>query len=557
MALTLLAFNNCSDVRLSLTPPVVVKASSGALCMAPPESLIRYSKVLFIMDKSGSNTIHDPDDVRRADNVQAFLDKHKDDPYYRFGYIAFGIDGNKAVPYIADGDLNPVFREAPELQAAIDRHRAEGDTGCTPYLAALGLAKSAIEKDIIDHPEEDNVYNIFFMSDGFPNDANTASGCASNVAVTNSPDDPYISAVKDIVTIAPERTFLSTAYYTPSENDPGRQAARGLEYMAEAGNGHFVDLQNNDKLDFEEMKLGERPEAWVLKRLVVYNINSGFCTDGTVDVDSDGDGLCDKDEDHFNNIFADKLNELGVRFDKLNRNSINPKFADSISYKLEVLPSGEGLNECNLNKPDRDFDLLNDCEERALLDSQANGPTPQWTAEMRNSGGGAADPLNPDTDGDGFLDSLEFFQFQVKSVAVDYTNITDRHLGGVTSETLMTEHRHPMIPEEFAKTSYDTQVRFTGINSQGQNCYDFKMEQLALYPTEAVTLEQVSELKQLQHEANENIVLIYYITTPERDPNGKGYLYHSYQRISYGGGADGLRLDKFKPYKVPAVPLGL
>ena len=107
--------------------------------------------------------------------------------------------------------------------------------------------------------------------------------------------------------MAPDRIFFSTAYYALPENDPGRAAADGLHYMADAGGGKFADLQGSDTLNFEELKLGPRPESWILKRMSIYNFNAAYCTDGTRDADSDGDGLCDKDEIDFNNKFADRL----------------------------------------------------------------------------------------------------------------------------------------------------------------------------------------------------------------------------------------------------------
>ncbi len=58
---------------------------------------------------------------------------------------------------------------------------------------------------------------------------------------------------------------------------------------------------------------------WSLKEFLVYNINAGFCFDGKVDVDSDADGICDRDEMTMNNLYAEELKQEGKSFDPTNR----------------------------------------------------------------------------------------------------------------------------------------------------------------------------------------------------------------------------------------------
>ena len=72
-----------------------------------------------------------------------------------------------------------------------------------------------------------------------------------------------------------------------------------------------------------------------------------------------------------------------------------------------------------------------------------------------------------------------------------------------------------------------------------------------------MTLSQVSNNDKLVHAAGENIVLVYYLQTPEKDPNGKGVLRYSYQKLKFkdavvGNGA-GLQFAEpnFQTYKIP------
>ena len=485
--------------------------------------------------------------------METFFASHQSDPYYKWGYIAFGVDGNKAMAYINSGSTDqPIFSDAAAMQTALGLQRSVPDAGCTPYLTALSLAKAAIQTDMKNNPDQDSIYNVFFMSDGFPNDANAAVACGSTTPVTNSPTDPYLMKVQDVLSLSPNKIFLSTAYYATAANDPTRDAASGLAAMARVGKGKFVDLDSAGSINFDDLKLGPQPQSLILKRMVAYNLNAAFCSDGTIDADSDADGICDKDEIYYNTKFAPYLK--GRKFDPQNRNSIDPNFSDLFSYKLGVLPTGTGIPKCLAAAATGDFELLNQCEKLVLEDKNANGPTPQWTDEMRGIGGGTADPLNPDSDGDGFIDLIEFFTFGIPSAAVNYQNIFDRYAGGITAETIMAEHRHPMRPQVYDSSSYDGKVIYNGIDDNGQNCYSYKQTQLQLYHTLPVTQTQVSGLPSLVHDTDENLILLYYLIVPDNDPNGKGYYYYSVQKRNFSeqGSEVHLDMDHFKMYQVPS-----
>ncbi len=569
LVFSLAGFQNCSDVNLKRpVEQAIIQSSKDELCVAPPEGIPRYSKVIFIVDKSGSNVGDpnagrpgtDPNNRRRADNIQAFVDSKRNDPYYKWSFIVFGLPSNDAQAYINENNnpKDPTFGTPADMDAAIAKHRATRDEGCTPYLAGLDLAQRAIKEDLEDFPDEDSTYNIFFITDGFPTDHGyVAPGdVCTGLPIRATPDNIYIKKVTDVVSTLPDRVFVNTAYYTPATSletrtPDQRAAAEGLAYLATAGKGRFTDFINSDTIEFNEVKTGARPERWMIKRMMTYNLNSAFCSDASIEADSDADGICDKDEELFNNVFAAKL-PPGLKFSPQNRNSIDTTYSDLFSFN--IISSNDSLDPCTLPNEDKDMDLLNECEERMLSDSQANGPTPQWTEQLKTLDGGAASPKNPDSDGDGFLDSLEFFVFGVKSASVNYLNLQDRYSGGITGETILAEHRHPRDPTRFDSNNYDANLIHTGINSDGQNCYRFNQTQLALYPTKPVTPVQVSGYEHLAHETDENIVLVYYIIVPERDPNGKGVMLYSYQRFHWQDASfnPGISISKgFQEYAVP------
>ena len=552
-------FISCGKEPLtSLESIKEVRLSSDSMCVAPPEKKTKWHKIMFIVDKSGSNQAHDPDNLRRADNIDRFIEQHGDDEFTEFSYLVFGEQTGQITSYITDGTGEGVFGDKQDLEDASQRQRQEQDIGCTPYLAALEHSKQIIQKDVRVHEElgEEATYNIFFLSDGFPtdNNLNGMGGCGQGEnPVTNDPDDIYLNKVRDLVALSPGRIFFNTVYYTPLQFDTTRAAADGLSYMAEAGNGNFVDLDANDVIDFNPISVGEKPESWIIKRLMVYNVNSAFCSDGSISSDSDADGLCDKDEIEFNTLFESQLR--GSKFDPTNRNSIQEKYGDKFVYHNSILPTGEGLEPCDLGNNDEDFDILNECEERTLSDSSANGPTREWTTYLSESLGGTADPKNPDSDGDGFLDFIEYFQFGIRSTPVDYTSLTDSH-GDFSAEQLMEEHRHPQSLQEFTDDNYDIEVNYRGVNLLGENCYDIDFNQVPTYSVEEVTMNQVSGMDYLVHAQNENIVLIYYILVRENDPNGKGYLFYSYQKTKHKA-EQNFSLNDFKSYKIPETETSL
>jgi hypothetical protein len=546
-----ISYTNCSNVKLNLIPPIVEASVAQAnLCLKPPISETAKHKIMFIVDKSGSNSTTDPQGLRRNGNIQAFFNQHQNEQFTEWSLIEFGINTNQALALITDGNqASARFGTATEMQTAINTMSNAADSGCTPYIAALTLAQSAIRNDQARDSSSAKTYSLFFLSDGLPTDL-VSGGCSNDPQpVTNSPTDPYIIAVKNVLNTAPESLHFHTAYYSPpAEFKPNVGA--GLEYMATVGNGKYISLEGNDKLDFGNVVTGVRSEAWMIKRFVVYNMNSAFCMDGSIDRDSDTDGLCDKDEISINKQYASRLN--GKTFNPLNRNSIDANYSDLFAFKFLVLPLGVGLPTCINRRPSPSFDILNSCEKQALSDSQANGPTVEWTNRMKARSGSGADTTNPDTDGDGFIDIIEFFQFGVKSTPVNYTNLFERYINGVTGETLMAEHRHFMRPEIWDKASnYDLKVRSMGYDYEGQNCYDVHADNLPTYNTLEVSSSiQMSDIPELTHAANENKVLIYYIATQEKDPNGLGYIHYQYQSV-FKGQPFQIDFKKFKEYAVP------
>ncbi|MBK9294049.1 MAG: hypothetical protein IPM57_06325 [Oligoflexia bacterium] len=404
------------------------------------------------------------------------------------------------------------------MQEAINLQRSEPDDGGTPYRAAIAMAKQTIRGDIKDHPEEDSIYLVFFMSDGYPTDYGSQG----------PPGQPAFDDVQDLINIAPGRIRFSAAYYGPE--DVG--ASEGLKRMAEVGQGKFVDLNEKDDFEIDDLLVGgSSGETYVIKpgSFIVYNTNSAICFDNAMGMDSDGDGLCDKDE-----------LTLGAPYQPNNRFSFGDAYSDYIHYAAQI--AKETLTPCQ-DRKDEDNDLLTVCEE-----SYMKNMTPTGTKLT------ATDRVNPDTDGDGIGDGIEYFMLHQKSVGMDMFNLFKNYDSEFfNAGDQIRAHRNPLFPDDKIpqQNYYDTKIDFTGYNAQGQSCYNFSQNFMQTYKTMPLSEFQTTK-PELAHPANGNVVMIAFIQTLQRDPSAPGVYVYSYQTVDVNS-KQGLTInDKiFKLYKVP------
>ena len=524
----LLLAMSCSDVRLvkKEEPKVNVK-SKGHFCIEDPKEVKRFMKFLFVIDKSGSNSGTDPGGKKRADNVDAFVQENEDKDFYRYGMIIFeGYRGAEA--YIHEGDEKmPTFTDDPnEVYEATERIRDEGEGGSTPYKAALQAARLAIKSDMDRYPEEESNYMVFFLSDGVPTDTNG--------------DGELKDLVKDIVDLG-SNVHVSTAFY----GDSGNSAVERLRKMGEDwGEGKFINFEKSEKWDFNELIVKPTYEPWQMKNFLVYNLNAGYCEDGRVDTDSDGDGMCDRDELRYDGSVSKGKT---FHFDPANRFSNGGAFGDYFHWRElrygETIP---GKEECD-DRSDEDHDYLTACEELYIENDRPSDNVPRH-----------GDKLNPDTDRDGLLDGLETFVYFTRSLAyaMDSFNLLRTNLDGEEQADLqIAEHRSPLIKDAGA-VAYDTKLDKT--NEVNKDCYNFTQGILPLYPT--LEVKEKNTLPGLGHKAGENAVLVYYIQTPQNDPQGDGILMYSVQRLLndpangvFLGTNAGLKVQDgvFKSYKTP------
>lgn len=523
-----IGFQNCDQSRLALMTELASAKSDGEICAIEPTVQASYTKILFVVDKSGSNATTDPSGMYRVGTIAAFYDLHKNNQFTKWGLISF--QGAGATPEILDDSgLSGGFSNNVNVVSAAIQTLSANNNGGTPYQAAIAAAASAITSDVARSSNERSRYVVVFISDGEPSPAVTDAILQTDV--TN------LVALGDL-------TF-HTVYYGPLN----AAASSRLLRMANWGRGKFLDTNVSGRIPLDSLIGFNTGEPWLIKNFTVTNLNASPCDDGTIDSDSDADGLCDKDEIRYNSEFqADpaKMTRMeGKRFDPFNRNSFDPYLSDAIYYKYVVFSENLPRDCTTADLIDDDRDLANKCEERYLYSTSPTGPTQEWTDKMQNDG----DAFNFDSDGDGYLDFFEFIMTRNKSAAMDRNNVNQLYLGQ-RLDTIFNKHLNWRNP--FASVPYDGAFQFRRVNEKGQNCYSYKQSVLPLYKTRAANVSQVSGISNLAHAADENVVMISFIQVPERDPNGAGELRYSFQKITATSNHIklNLRVEEYQSYKV-------
>ncbi|MDX9731060.1 MAG: VWA domain-containing protein [Bdellovibrionales bacterium] len=527
---TVLAFQNCDQTRLTLiSQPMASAKSNGEICAITPSLFESYTKVMFVVDKSGSNVTTDTNNYR-VNTITDFFRLHQNNAYIQWGLVVF--NGTGALPYVEQGGVAAFTSDIATMTNAINRIGMEADSGGTPYGAAVNLVQTAIQVDKQTSGDTAN-YIVVFLSDGVPTD-----GYGVNATM-----EAGIRGLKAL-----GRVSFSTVYYGPTSP----AASTRLEDMARIGDGKFLDTNFSGQIPIDELLGSSNSESWVIKNFVVTNVNAAPCDDGTIDADSDGDGLCDKDEIRYNREFAnhpDRLSRMrGRQFDPYNRNSFDNYLSDAI-FAQHIL-YGERVPTCVPgDEVDHDRDLANACEERYFSAANPSGPTANWTAAMGLDG----DPYNFDSDGDGFLDWFEFVMTRNKSAALDRNNLQLEYGNPgamLRLDTIFRRHLNWINPS--STVPYDGVFRFSHVNKDGQNCYSYSQTVLPLYYTEAVAAHQVSGNHNLVHGKDENVIMIYFIQTPKNDPNGPGELRYMFQRVSAQQNEIKLNLnaDSYQAYRV-------
>ena len=528
----------CADVRLVPNKTEIPSIlSEDSFCVVEPAKERSGAKIMFVVDISFSNSRNDPSGSKRVRNINQFVEEEGLKEYLAnqyYGLVIFDHEARSILNYDEDASKPKFTKDLDEIKDATQTlaRNPFNPVGNTNYTSALDVVHRAIQVDIEKFPHDRYEYIIFFLSDGIPN---------RNV---DSIDLRIEQIIKDVKS-AGRKMSLSTAFY----GTEGEAAIKRLQEMSELGGGAFVNFETDDIWDLNKLWPAEMIIPWNLKEFLVYNLNAGFCLDGKIDVDSDMDGMCDRDEITMNTIYAEQLKAEGKLFDPANRFSFGDGYGDAFHW-LRFRYPGKTLYPCEgpEGRSDEDFDLLTHCEEKELLHRTAIDDDPT-----------TGNPKVFDTDRDGLLDGIETFVYFASkntgrttryTAALDNSNIRDDIDGEGSVLTQIKEHRNPWFPDDpDTVVAYDTLLN--PLNTPTLDCYTFQQDNLPVYKT--LEVKAGNTLPGLEHAAGENSIMVYYIQVLEPEPDSVGVLKHSVQKVKWGSTSTGLQVKEgtFNTYEPP------
>jgi len=325
---TSLYFAGCTkDPLTPLVRAEGVSALYGAvdahICTSAPTPAQQNLKYLFILDHSASNqpgfpspltpndvSSTDPEGSRRYGPLVNFVKNlaPQTNTSTSFGLIDFNDtatqpQGLTGFDSSASDFLTRVTTDW--IGGGTAAAPSPNDSGFTNYQSALNLALSMIQADaeaqatLMQEPIVTTSYVIVFVSDGIPTIA-TPSGPNPTYTQSFTTDlSPVIQSIlnlKNAPTIGPQiaSITLNTAYY-----DNGTQiiaAETLLGQMANAGNGQYLQFDSGQNILYQQFAPPSRNIRNLLTDVFVENQNLVWWSDGTLMVDSDGDGLPDSIE---------------------------------------------------------------------------------------------------------------------------------------------------------------------------------------------------------------------------------------------------------------------
>lgn len=237
-------------------PPVVVPPPHDPVCRVDEVVVQKPTKVLFVIDQSGSNVngpfghpgeATDPLKSFRSGVISQFYAAHGAKSHLSWGTVTFNGTSAQALIHVGDAQQGMFSNNPLDMGRALATFQRTPDVGNTPYRAALALVRRMIEDDIAMSLEPSH-YLIAFITDGNPTDY-CAGGplevfCPGRVLETEIDAD-----VKRIRDLAPRFVQFSSIYYGP----PDREAARRLSRMAGIGGGEFVDTNTSLSLNLDDV----------------------------------------------------------------------------------------------------------------------------------------------------------------------------------------------------------------------------------------------------------------------------------------------------------------
>lgn len=258
-SLLLLGLSACAPQQFSAVQPASPSANAAPPAAQPTprscttqniESIRRLTKILFVVDTSGSNatfTINngtngfggysvpptDPQKTFRGGALNDFFTRYNHKSNFQWGFVTFSADSARALINFGNIQTPAFAADLSQMRLALNAFYGQIDDGNTPYRSALQMAARTIQLD----PDLKNAssanYMVIMITDGFPTDYHDMAGLFQQAALDRD--------IATLLAAAPGQVNLSTIYYG-LENDPNAIAL--LSRMAAQGGGQFASVND-------------------------------------------------------------------------------------------------------------------------------------------------------------------------------------------------------------------------------------------------------------------------------------------------------------------------
>jgi hypothetical protein len=436
LTLPLLAYQNCSKVDLAseevpfriVSSPLDLKSSICADTRIKPGS---HSKFVFIVDLSASNfgnwisetvggrpyyywdssLAFDPQDARFS-AIENFLDQCAKQSGNQFALIGFSgkagvIDSQNKLSctnarFTSPNQIKQDLKTLKSIRARDEQwyktwtkpHYFRGRMsdsllyGATSYSSATSCLEHLILTDLESNQESTNNYNVFFLSDGLPED-DPGTGCNQKAFSLEQKNKCYLENSIDHVTMSRtaviakgRRLTIQGIFYGNKKENP--HVLNAISVEGGTAGIKFLDGFENNQTALCDFVVSQHAHEYKPDIYSMINLNVSRIK-GELTVDSDSDGL------------SDDL-EISLGYDPGNPRSKVPGVLDGICERLggqEECTKKRNLISCQNTKYDSLG--LSDCDYKILG---------LHSVKPALSGGG----LGVDTDGDGLPDYIEIIK---------------------------------------------------------------------------------------------------------------------------------------------------
>lgn len=508
------SFTSCQPVQGSnlnssfIDIPYEITDSTPLFCSKDAE-MFYDTKVLFIVDQTHSNKTSDPKKTMRKQSIQNFIEQNKSSNV-SYGILSFSnqvfspitLNGNDVEEDIAGFTPNSETIETSLVETFERPDRGRGNYAKV-LDEVLYKITDALDFDLRVNPNKIIDYHVVFISDG-------------SLSVRENGQRHFVNGVKEIVHKF-ERVYVHSVYYggykdrgpglahrvgqgfnaafqlylfsssgflpfyrqpypeNPSISMQETDDVSHLRNISETGQGYYVDQNEEPGLTLN------LSQQWDTNPFVVYNLNAGFCLNGSIGLDSDMDGLCDEDEERMHGFDPHK------RFSF--KNDGYGGYGDYFHW-LAFEQQHISLTPCSATE-DKDHDLLTDCEEEYINSIESDFPLLSVD--------------NPDSDGDKILDGIEVLVYLSKDrLASRNPYNLDQESEGLSDYDKILKHISPFLPVE-DQIAYDTLL--VPVEGENGGCYSLRQTKMPLYYT--LPVDKDDTLSQAGQKQGDNTLLIY------------------------------------------------